>query len=533
MKKYPLYLFLLFITLFTEYGCNPTRRLQEGEFLLNKNSIVDNHTKIDKAQIESYIKQKPNRKILGIVRFHLGIHNLVNEDKVNKKRIARDNKIDSINIKRLAEGKKPKSKNHLTFAEWLLKIGEAPVIFDSTLMEKSAQQIHFFLNNKGYFNSTVNDSVAVKGKQVNVFYILKTKKPYYIRHLSYEFKDSQLQPIIYADTSNCLIKRGTIYDLDILQKERDRLTELLNNDGYFDFTKNYIYYVVDTTIGKRMMNVTIGFEKYQEDVVNGSSDTTIETAHPRYHINNVYIKTDYNPRSTDRTNEDTLTVNGYSIIYSGKLDYRPYLFLNAIFLKKGDLYQASNANDTYRRLAEIRAFKFINIRFVKQPGNLLDCYVELSPVVKQAFTVETEGTNTSGDLGVSGSLIYQNKNLFKGAEVLQISFKGGIEAQKLVTSSNQQSTAQNFLPFNTLDFGPQASLTIPRFLTPINLKTSKYADPQTVFSSILNYQRRPDYTRYIENLTFGYTWKESIRKTHTFNPLELSFVKVGLQPAFE
>ncbi|MEO6883111.1 MAG: BamA/TamA family outer membrane protein [Bacteroidia bacterium] len=532
MKKYSIYTCLVFSTLFFEYACNPTRRLHDGEFLLNKNIIVDKHTKIERAQIESYIKQKPNRKILGIVRFHLGIYNLVNEDKANQKKIAHDKKIDAINLKRAAEGKKLKSKDHLTFDEWLLKIGEPPVIFDSTLMQKSAQQIHLFLNNKGYFDNTVRDSAVYKGKQVTTYYLLQTKKPYYIRHVNYEFKDPQLQPIIYADSGNCLVNQGAIYDLDILEKERDRLTTLLNNDGYFDFTKNYIYYSVDTTIGNRMLDVTIDFSKYQQQV-SGRSDSAIEIPHPRYRINNVFVRTDYDPQKADKITEDTLNINDCFIIYSGKLNYRPNLFLNAIFIKKGDLYQLRNATDTYRRLSEIKAFKFINIRFVKQPGNLLDCYIEVAPVVKQAFTIETEGTNTSGDLGVSGSVIYQNKNLFKGAEVLQISFKGGIEAQKLVTTTGPQTTVQNFLPFNTLEFGPQATLTVPRFLTPIKVNAYKNADPQTVFTSALNYQRRPDYTRYIANLTFGYTWKESIRKTHTLNPLEISFVKVGLQPAFE
>ena len=90
------------------FACNPTRKLVKDEFLLQKNHIIDKDTKIDKSEFESYIKQKPNRKILLVFRFHLWLHNLANEDKIREKRILQDKKAEDKNNRRIAKGKKPK-----------------------------------------------------------------------------------------------------------------------------------------------------------------------------------------------------------------------------------------------------------------------------------------------------------------------------------------------------------------------------------------------------------------------------------------
>ena len=69
------------------FACRPVRKLKQGEYLLQKNHIIDKDTKVDKGEIEAYIKQKPNRKILLLFRFHLWLHNLANEDRIKRKRI--------------------------------------------------------------------------------------------------------------------------------------------------------------------------------------------------------------------------------------------------------------------------------------------------------------------------------------------------------------------------------------------------------------------------------------------------------------
>lgn len=510
-------------------ACNSSKKLTKNEYLLNRNFVIDQDTKIAKIDIENYIKQKPNRKIFGFVRFHLWLYNLANEDRIKRKRILYDEKIVKRNIKRIAKKKNPKKNNHQLFGEWLMDIGEAPVIFDSLQTQKSDKQIKLFLNNKGYFVSTVSDSVIYKRKKkANVYYKIKASAPYTINNLSYKIPDEQLKQYIYADTSNTLILKGSNYDVDIMQKERDRVTSKLNNNGYFLFSKDYIYYEIDTSIGNRKVNITMGIKSYAKKY-SDNSDSIVETPHTRFYINNIYIQPDFVSKKNDSIPKDTLTIDDYKILHSTKLRYKTKVLLDAVFIRKGNLYKLQDVEDTQKRLSELRAFKSINIFFTQGAGAYLNCYIQLSPVLKQSFSVETEGTNTSGNLGVAGSFVFQNRNLFKGSEVFEFRLKGQIEALSYTTTSKQSNVTQ----FNTIEFGPEINVNVPRFLSPFNIKTSKRANPKTIFTSGLDYQRTPDYTRNVTNFSLGYTWKTTEKIHHTFNPFVINFVKVSLKPTYQ
>ena len=58
------------------FACAPTRRIPEGKYLLVSNKIITDTTILGKERFEKYLKQKTNRKVLGFIRFHLGLYNL-------------------------------------------------------------------------------------------------------------------------------------------------------------------------------------------------------------------------------------------------------------------------------------------------------------------------------------------------------------------------------------------------------------------------------------------------------------------------
>jgi outer membrane protein assembly factor BamA len=342
-----------------------------------------------------------------------------------------------------------------------------------------------------------------------------------------------------SDTANCLIKPGKNYDVDVMQQERERITGELSNNGYYLFTKDYIYYEIDSTLENNTVNVTLGIKNYAFKY-SDYSDSIVERPHQRFYINNIYIQPDFVSKKMDYQKKDTIKIGGehstsneveYYILHTDELKFKTKVLLNCIFIRKPELYQLKNVDDTYKRLSELKSFKTINIYFTRAGGDYLDCHIQLSPIAKQSFTLETEGTNTgNGNLGISGSIVYQNRNLFKGAEVLELRLKGGIEAQKTANSNsaNLNPTSQ----FNTIEFGPELNIYVPRFVVPFNIKASKRSNPKTIFTSSFNFQQRPDYTRYISNLSFAYTWKETVKKRHTISPVVINFVKVDLHSNF-
>lgn len=530
--------FLIIALPFLFFSCNPTRKLKEGEHFLVNNYVIDKDTKLEKKDMESFIKQKPNRKIFGVVRFHLWLHNLVNEQHLAQKQVTQSKKQERRNAKRIAKGKKPLTGRRQLFGEWLLEIGEAPVIYDSLLARKSAAQIKLYLNSKGYFISSVKDSAYLKhNKRANVYYNIKAAPAYTINSIDYVIPDELVKYYAFADTSNSLLVRGHNFDVDVLQKERERVTAVLNNEGYYLFTKDYIHYKVDTGEIKHKVNITLSIQNFTQKY-SEYSDSLIPKPHPRFYINNIYIQPDFISKKQDGAPKDTIKVGDYYILHTGPLKYKKRSLLNTIFIRKGELYQAHNTQDTYKRLSELKAFKSIDIYFTKISEDHLDCYIQLSPILKQSFTIETQGKNTGGNLGAELSLVYQNRNVFKGAEVLELRLKGGVEAQPTLNNdANQQNNigdlSKPVKQFNSIEIGPEANLYIPRFLLPFKMRFSNKSNAKTVFTCAYIYQRRPDYTRYITNLSFGYTWKESANKRHTINPLVINFVKVNLTPAFD
>lgn len=525
------------ILLFLIAACSPTRRLKEGDRLLTKVDIHEGKTNIDKSEITNYIKQKPNRKILGVVRFHLWLYNLANEEKVRKKKELWIQKRETENIKRAEKGKKLKNTDKQLFGEWLMSVGEAPVVYDSVATKKSSKQISLFLQTKGYFNNTVRDTTILKKKKAKVTYIIKGGQPYIVNKVFYSIDDTDINEFLMRDTANCVIKPKKNYDVDILQKERERIAAKLNNIGYFYFTKEYVVFKVDSNLNNHQLNITISIKPFAKASAE-KKDSIIQTPHTKYYLNNFYIDTEYDSRGRTRTVKDTLLFQDYHILYNQKLLFKPKIIAGSIFMKKGDLYQSKESEASYKRLSELRAFRFVNISFSPTPSqfNLLDCYIQLNPVMKQSFTIESEGTNRGGNLGISGSFVYQNKNTFKGAELLEVRLRGGLEVQQLLTDNTTNTSNINIgqgIPFNTIEFGPEINLFVPRFLTPFNLETSKSAAPKTIFNVTVNYQRRPDFSRVINKIGLSYSWKESPEKRHTITPIELSVVKVTLTSDFE
>jgi len=573
-------------------ACDSTRRVPEGQYLLTHNIIkypitqsgkkkglekeitsvtkqeianLEIPPKIDPQAVLAYVKQKPNTKILGKIPLHLFIYNLVNPEKAQEKKVERDQKIDAKNRKKIAEGKKALTddqikakKQRRTFREWLMNAGEPPVILDSSLMNASLKQVGLFIQSKGYFNCKVRDSVSVRNKKAKVFYIIKHGIPYRIDSLKYKCDDSVMLAKIYADSANCLINRGNIYDQDDFLKERDRLTHYLNDNGYYAFSKLYIHYDIDSSIGNHFMNITIGISRFaKQDSLH--PDSTIEIAHPVFHVRKVIVQMQFNPSNTLYVASDTLVVNDYIFTYpKGQMGFKPSRLLQKIFIKKGDLYRISNVDNTYTGLTQLKTFRYTSVKFVQAGNsNMLDCYIQLMPTVRQSIGVDAVGENTGGELGVQGDVIYENKNLFNGAEIFQFKLKGGLEAQTIVgsqPSSSNPGGLNNIDQLNTVDIGPEMDLIIPRPLFQFKrsadydstngmhrrfLRLWPKANPQSVFKILYDYQDRPtEYERNIFGLAHTFNFdpfeKKDLKQWHIeFKFPEVNYVHATLFPAFQ
>jgi hypothetical protein len=490
-------------------ACSPTRRIEDGEFLLDKSKINIDSKDIDPAEMKRYEKQNPNKRILGL-RFHLFLYNL-------------------------ASPKKEKFPS-----SWLRKIGEEPVIWDPLLTKKTTDQFKKYLESKGYYNAIVQDTVFLKKKHAIIRYKATLNDPYRINSIKYDFEDQNLAPIILGDTLNRLINIGNSFDKEILQKERQRLEDMLKNAGYYKFAKEFIFFEAKPADKKNFINLLIIIK---EDPSGTVDQITKVKRHRQYLINNIYIYPNYDLLYSNqeliKLPLDTVIFNRIFLIYAGKHRITPDAVMTPNMFIPSALYHLRDVKKTYDNYTFLGLFRTVNIYFKELKDQVVDtgeykyinCFIELSPRKIQTYKFEVVGTNSAGDLGVRNNILYNNYNVFRGAENLQVKITGAIESVR----HQYKGVSKNL---NVLyESGIETSLTFPKFIVPFNAKSfiRKY-NPKTTFNLSYNYQNRPEFVRTIANTSYGYQWKGNSFNRHYLKPVNFSYVWLPLgitEPTFQ
>lgn len=479
-------------------ACNPAKYIPSGETLLDRNYVKINNESIKKSEIYPYIRQKPNKRIFG-ARFHLGLYNLSN---IKKERWPHN---------------------------WLRNIGEEPVIFDRSAVDKSVEQIRAYLVSKGYFDSRVSETIETVKKQTKVYYDIILNRPYTIHNITYEVEDTTIAKIVYFDSTACLIERGKPYDVETLQAERSRQERFIRDHGFYNFSAEHIYFRVDSTIPGRQVDIIYGIRNFMRI---GPGNKPVLSPHMQYKLRNIYIYPDYNPRDFLAGAEeyqkrlDTIDYRGYFFVTAQKRPLINYdLLIQSLNLRPGYTFNQTSTERTHARLMSLRTYRLVNILYneveeMPEGGDFryLDCIIQLTPVSRQSFSVELEGTNSGGNLGGALNFIYQNRNLFHGAEQFNLKLKGAYETFSQTTTGIK----------STQEFGVETSLRLPKFFLPF-LESENFIrkyTPSTTIQAAYNYQNLPVYTRTIANASFGYQWNQDAYRTHMVYPVQMNFVKI-------
>jgi outer membrane protein assembly factor BamA len=487
------YLITLFLGALILFGCNPTKYVPEDKYLLNSVKIKIDSKGIKKDEIKGYIKQKPNKRILGF-KFHLGIYNLSN----------------------------PKKEKGIS--KYLRKIGEEPSVWDPYNTKRSVDQLKTYLRKKGYYYGEVRvkDSINLKRRKVKLTYYIKSGEPIKIRSLSFSAEDSVIRKIFYADTINTLIKRGANLDEDVLTDEKKRLVYYFMNKGYYNFNKDIIHYNADT----------VGLNGYLEMDISANDNNKNQNSSPYnvYSIRNVTIETENNnifelDKYGNKIKTDTIESSGLKFIYRENFYVKPKVILQSNYILPGKNFRIEQVDATRKYLYGLNVFGKVDIQFTDISAKdtsgryLLDCNLKLKPLPIQSSTIEVEGTNSSGNLGAAANWVYQNRSLFGNAESFIFKVRGALEAIK----PNEGSELDK-----TVEYGVETGINLPKFLLPLNsIVFIKKYNPKTSVNLAYNYQKRPDLTRTVANISFGYNWKQDWHITHYFNPIEFNYVDIS------
>ena len=475
------------------FSCSQVKFVPEDKYLISKVGVNIDNPDLSKETAKSYIKEKENYKILGFLKFHLFLYDLSSKKKT--------------------EG-------------WLKRIGEPPRIYDEVLSQQSEEQLKQYAHSKGYFRAKVNSEVDFKEKErkAELSYTINTGEQYVIRRINYLISDSTLKQVYFDSPEKQELEPGNPFDLEMLEKQRAKIVNLFRNKGYYYFSNDDVKFLADTSSYSRQVTLDLVIEPTAKTGVDSTK------VFQPFYLNQFYYSILPGNTAVTATRDsfgifsDTIKWDN-SILYENReIKYPPSLFDRTKQMKKGDIYNNASVENTFMAFNRLRQFRFVDIQFkeaiARNDSNLLDCYIRLAPLNKQSTSFDIEGTNTSGNLGVAGNVTYQHRNLFRGAEVFEVNLRGAIERLQHLNGGVPDY-------FNTRELGVESSIMIPKLLGP-----GKYIHnferflPKTVVTLGFNYQKRPEYTRTISNLKFGYDWKSTEDLRNIWNLLDYNKVQI-------
>lgn len=503
MRRFFANIILLVFTILFFASCSVRKHIPKGEMILKRNKVKIMSEKVNftASDISKLIVQEKNSNILSTWIYYK------TDNKTNNKVIGWINR---------------------TF-------GDKPVYYDNELQGMSMIQINNYLNNIGYFNSGISIEQKNRRKKLKLTYKIYPSKPYVIDEITYTISDSLMSKYVEEIQAQLPVQSGNIYNAFDLDDERNMIADHLKNNGYYFFTKDYIYAEVDTNFLAHKANVNIRIDNATNPVTQATE------RHKQYYVNNIYIYPKGIPSNSQIPDTVSYTFSlgkrlgneTYNFIYTGNPKIRFNTFENMVQIRSGMLYNINSVSQTYKSLSNLKIFNMNNIDFSVDDSsndsiNLLNCNIMLNRAKANYYNLQFEGTLAGGEPGIVTSLTYRNKNFIKGSEIFNINIRGGLQRQRYNDENDELRI------FNTHEFGVETSIFFPRPLLLHRFNRLKVGQvPRITITLGYNYQSKPIYQRQTMILTFGYNWMLNKYVQHIFTPITINSVKIDPSPSFK
>lgn len=504
------------------------KHLKEGEKLLARQNVKA-PANFDRETLKSLYAQKTNRTLLRtgikpLVSLYYGVWGTqsYNQEKYIKKKEYFEKKFEKkINsttsakrINNLQFRRQKKIDRMNSFIEngnlWM-QWGEPIAVFDSSLVPLTVERMQEYLFSRGYFTNKVNSTVkynGLRGRLVEVNYELIPGRAYFIDSVFYRVSDSTILNFLETTAPSSYLQKGTQYNQENFTRERERIDLLLKDNGYYDFSRQYIEFAVDTSyssVEERAISV--------EMTIN---DPAKRGYHKQFRVDSISFTTD---AGTGKPGVNR-TSKRYRHIWFNYYDdnYNLKILSQRVFIQPGELYSRSKTLNTQRQLANVDAFKFININF-DTTGGKFGVNVFSSPLPRYEWSNEAGVNVTQGFPGPFYSISFRKRNIFNGLENFELNGRFGFEGVASPTSTGGV--------YKSLESGINASLTFPQFIFPFRERTrfllARY-NPKTRVTMGYSYTDRPEYKRTAISLNGAYTWQNNKNRSYSFSPVNLSII---------
>ena len=502
-------------------ACNVVKRVAPTDYLLTENSFYINGQKKKSEELNNLSFQKKNTSLFGIP-LQLYIYNLArpNKDSIFESWLLKKPKRKQRLISKLSEKQLNQLKtSSLGINKWLKKTGEAPIVLDSLKIDKTKLNLERYYFANGWFDRTVSYKVDTIGlKKAALSFEIETGLPYKIGEISKRIDSPEIDSLYTKLKQESYLKPGQQFSISNFDSERSRLTTAFRNSGAFHFSEEYIRYENDTIGTQKNVNIKLQIQ----DRIIRNDDSIIRVPFQTYTIKNVNIFTDATFENRSKAISDSVSYNNYNVYAYQKLKYKPKALTNAVLIAKGEVFKDLDRTRTFRYLNELSTFKYPNIEYVENPQDTTltaNIYLISKKKYGIGFDVNVSQSNIQ-KVGLSFTTGVVVRNIFKGAETLQISALGAIGASK-----DGAKTEGRFFDINEL--GADIKLNIPRLFFPLNTDKiiPKYMSPSTQISAGFTGQTNIGLDKQTFNSVFSYKWFPSDKVTNTLDLVNIQYVR--------
>ena len=401
------------------------------------------------------------------------------------------------------------------FKYWFYRrLAKEPVLISKVQPALRAKVAEQALGNFGYFGSQASSELLYrkKGLKAKVDYTLRIAPPYRYGSISYPTLDGEIGRLVDSLRGTSPLRTGAQYNLDTLVAERQRITDVLRNRGYYYFRPQYLEYQADTTGGGRRADIRLRL----------NAATPPQALRP-YHIRTVTVQL----TNAEAGKTDTLQLHGTTLLAQRPMKIRPRILEQSLAIRPGQLFTVDAQSNTVTELNKLGIFRYVNLSVPVidslSGADSLDIRIDAQFDLPMSADIETDVVSKSNSfLGPGIALKVSNNNLFRGGEVLALKLNGSYEWQ----TGNRNSGGKDSR-LNSYELGLNATLDIPRLLLLRRARRFASRSGSTAFQLGLDLMNRPDYFRMISfGGSAGYNFRTSAYSTHALTLFKLTYNKL-------
>ncbi len=401
---------------------------------------------------------------------------------------------------------------------WLYRtFAKEPVLISTVNPEVRCRKLKSELFGGGYFHSAVWSAIDTSKRnprKAGITYYVKPGRPFRYNEISFAPPEDAVDSIINSFQPELAMKPDDVFDLETVKSEARKITDRLQESGYFYFNQSQIKYTADT--------IQI---PYKIDLRINKNENLPYRAGVKYFIDDITVKVTGDADATYLLpGTDTIKYDGINIISQG-MQFKPGVFARSVYFREGDSYSTSSHLKTMAHLNSYGIFKFINVRYTPDPDSLinqLDMLIELTPMKDISLDLEANVvTKSTGFSGPGFAATLAQGNLAGGANRLQLKLDGGVEWQW----SNKTTSSLGTVSYSV---GLSSSIIFPKLIAPsLFINPDRFNLPQTSVTVGFEFLNKIQYYRMVSvNTGYGYQWKKPDKITHKFFPVFINSINL-------